>query len=279
MSVIALTDFTRASDEWRSYTSPTESREFFLRIARSIIHLWKRREFNALEEHLKGLTRFAELIPELSADQQVRAYAGGAVDILIEQGVELLNSSSSSTERVMSGDLANRHGKNHARVIASLYDRPLKLTAISKEVRLDRSYTCRILQDLERSDIVQELGGGGYALTSAGIDAYSRIAEPGWTHKARRFLVVMLESLDAVGTFSRRLLCQKVRDELNVPLEVADRLVARSLSELETQGRLSITDDSVALKATPFAIAKAFEEIQASPARIPQPAALQRSLL
>jgi DNA-binding MarR family transcriptional regulator len=268
MSNSALTDFNRAGDNWGSFSSPAaEVREFFLHIARSIVHLWKKREFNTLEKHLRELAHFADRVPELSSDELIRAYARGAIDILLEQGTELLDSSSSSTERLISS--YPDFGKNHVRVIASLYERPLRPIAISKEAGLDPAYTNRILKDLERSEIVQRVGQG-YGLTPAGVNACARIVEPGWAHKARRFFVVMLESLDRIGTFSRRALCQKVSEELIVSSEVAEHLVTRSLSELEVKGRLLICQDLVTLKGSPFATAEAVEEIHARITSLPQ---------
>jgi DNA-binding MarR family transcriptional regulator len=174
-------------------------------------------------------------------------------------------SSTSPTERLMAGSLS----KNHLSIVGSLYEQPLRLTAIGKAVGLDNSYASRLLKELEGHDLVRRLDSG-YALTPLGANTFARIVEPGWAHKARRFLIMMLDLLDKVGVVSVRELCQRVTADLNVAPTVAERLVTRSLGELESTGRLSVQGDLVSLKATPFATAKVFEEIKTATLVRPQ---------
>src|SRR5438128_950221 len=164
MSEVAITNFADAVEEWRAYSSPADVREFFLRIARSLVHLWKARAFSTLDEQLRALTQFADRVPELSSDEWVRSYARGAIDVLLEQGSEILNVASSPTERTISGDVG--FGKNHLAVIAKLYDRPLRVSEIHKETGLDTSYLNRVLKKLEHANVVQRVGKG-YGLTAA----------------------------------------------------------------------------------------------------------------
>lgn len=257
----AVVDFARAKDEWQAFTDPAaQVRDFFLRIAKTINYLWRRQELEALERHLRDIATFANEVPNITADEQIRAYARGAIDVLLEQGSDLL-ASVGPTERLMVGSL----GKNQLTVVGSLYEQPLRLAAISNAVSLDNSYVSRLLKELEGVGIVQRLGAG-YALTPLGANTYARIVEPSWAHKARRFLIVMLELLDRVGSASVRALCERVAADLNVQPMVAEKLVTRSLVELESAGRLSVQGDLVSLKATPFAIVEMMARATFTPA-------------
>jgi len=261
MSSITLTDVARASEEWRSFSSPADVRDFFIRLSKTLIHLWKEEAFNAFEKQLRELADFADTVPKLSSDEVIRSYSRGAIDILLDQCTELMNASSTTAERLISGEVPAPLGKNQLRVVDYLYDRPARPVEIADETNLDSSYVSRLLKELETAEIVRR-AGPNYALTSAGIRAYAKLVEPGWAHKARRYLLLMVERLDTVGTFSRCDLAKAVALDLNISPDVADRLVSRTLEELKAKGRLSIEDDRVLVQPTAFAVLETFRSLQ-----------------
>jgi DNA-binding MarR family transcriptional regulator len=238
---LSMVDIGGAEQLWATYSSLADVRAFFRGVARLFARLFRTRAYESLDQQIRALVTFADRVPTLSTDVQIQAYSQGAIDALLEQSSELLQGSSSSAERALA-----QLGRNHLSVIAALYDHPLQLRKICEETAIrDRSYASRLLQSLEDSHLVERMGKEGYKLTPAGIRAYSRSVEPGWTYKARRLLLLVLDRLDKTGRSSRSSLNKQVANELNLPDNVAERLVGRTLEELQVTGRLRIEGDSL----------------------------------